>query len=114
ELLSLVHMASSRSNPSTVCPSCVSSRAMLLPVQPMPTMTASTSFNRVAIASPSSREIRDRLRFHDVALVAIFLDQVGIDRRQAGEADHLPRHFVAIAAVDRISEEALHGRWSAS
>ncbi len=45
----------------------------------------------------------------DVALVAILIDDIGVSRRQAGEAEHLPRHFVAIAAIDRIAEETLHG-----
>src|SRR5262249_19395088 len=72
--------SSPRSKPTTVSPALVSSRARMLPVQPMPTMTASTSFNRVAISLLPSREIRDRLRLDDVALVAILLDQVGIDR----------------------------------
>src|SRR5262249_16077568 len=95
--------------PTTVSPALVSSRARMLPVQPMPTMTASTSFNRVAISLLPSREIRDRLRLDDVALVAILLDQVGIDRRQSGEAKHLPCDLVAVTAVDWIGEEALHG-----
>src|SRR5262249_47517040 len=74
----------------------------MLPVQPMPTMTASTSFNRVAISLLPSREIRDRLRLDDVALVAILLDQVGIDRRQSGGPNHVPCDLVAITAVDRM------------
>src|SRR5713101_7240706 len=102
-------MSSPRSSPITVSPALVSSRAMMLPVQPMPTMTASTSLNRVAMPASLSREIRDGLRLDDVASVAIFIDQGGIDRRQAGVADHLPRHLVAIAAIDRIGEEPLHG-----
>src|SRR6195256_4012353 len=101
-------MSSPRSSPTTVSPAFVSSRAMMLPVQPMPTMTASTSFNRVAIAAPPLREIRDRLRIDHVALVAIVIDQGGIDRRQAGIADHPPTRLVAVAAIDRIGEEALH------
>src|SRR5262249_54881039 len=80
----------------------------MAPVQPMPTMTASTSFNRVAIA-PSSREVRDRLRIRDIFLVAVGVDLVRIDRRQAGEAEHLPPRLVAVAAIDRVAEEALHG-----
>src|SRR5262249_35214014 len=80
----------------------------MLPVQHMPTMTASTSFNRVATSLLPSREIRDRLRLDDVALVAILLDQVGIDRWQPGKANHLPCDLVAVTAVDRIGEEALH------
>src|SRR5215471_13814192 len=97
-----------RSSPTTCRPALVSSRAMMLPVQPMPTMTASTSFKRVVMA-PSSRKVRDRLRRHGVSLVAVLLDQVGVGRGQARKADHLPRHLVAIAAVDRIGKEAFHG-----
>src|SRR5215831_18527659 len=105
---SLGLMSGPRSSPTTCRPALVSSRAMMLPVQPMPTMTASTSFKRVAMA-PSSRKVRDRLRRHGVTLVAVLLDQVGVGRGQARKADHLPRHLVAVAAVDRIGEEALHG-----
>src|SRR5262245_38695337 len=97
-----------RSSPTTVRPALVSSRAMMLPVQPMPTMTASTSFNRVAMSAPS-RKVGDRLRLGDVALAAILLDQVRVGCRQAGETQHLPGHLVAIAAVDRVGEKALHG-----
>src|SRR5262245_51495902 len=97
-----------RSSPTTVSPALVSSRAMMLPVQPMPTMTASTSFNRVAM-SPSSRKVGNRLRIGNVALAAILLDQIGVGRRQAGKAHHLPRRFVAVAAVDRIGKKAFHG-----
>src|SRR5712691_602170 len=100
--------SSPRSSPTTASPALVSSRAMMLPVQPMPTMTASTSFNRVAMA-PSSRKIGNRLRLDDVALAAVLVDQVAVGRRQAGKADHLPGDFVAVAAVDRIGKEALHG-----
>src|SRR5262245_16964241 len=99
--------SSPRSSPTTCRPALVSSRAMMLPVQPMPTMTASTSFNRVAMAA-SSRKVRNRLRRLLVRLVAVLRDHVAIGRRQAGEADHLPRHLVAIAAIDRIGEEPLH------
>src|SRR5207302_9813707 len=35
------------------------------------------------------------------------VDLVGIGCRQAGEAEHLPGHHVAVAAIDRIAEEAL-------
>src|SRR5262245_4816542 len=98
-----------RSSPTTVSPALVNSRAMMLPVQPMPTMTASISFNRVAIAALPSGKVRDRLRLDHVALVAILIDQGGIDRRQAGIADHPPCGLVAVAAIDGIGEEALHG-----
>src|SRR5262249_23923887 len=56
-----------------------------------------------------SRKIRDRLWFCHVALVAVGIDLVGIDRGETREADHLPGDLVAIAAVNRIGEEALHG-----
>src|SRR5262245_45216953 len=97
-----------RSSPTTVRPALVSSRAMMLPVQPMPTMTASTSFNRVAMSAPSGK-VGDRLRLGDVALAAVLIDQVGVGCRQAGKADHPPRRLVAVAAVDRVGEKALHG-----
>src|SRR5215207_3146576 len=96
-----------RSRPTTVRPALVSSRAMMLPVQPMPTMTASTSFKRVAMAV-SSRKIGDRLRLGDVALTAILLDCIGVSCRQAGEAHHLPGDLVAVAAIDRIGKETFH------
>src|SRR6266480_4458546 len=41
-----------RSRPTTVSPALVSSRAMMLPVQPMPTSTASTCFSFLAMARP--------------------------------------------------------------
>src|SRR5438067_2414586 len=100
--------SSPRSSPTTVIPALVSSRAMMLPVQPMPTMTASTSFKRVAMAV-SSRKIGDRLRLGDVALAAILLDRIGVGCRQAREAHHLPGNLVAVAAIDRIGKEAFHG-----
>src|SRR5262245_50479053 len=99
--------SSPRSSPTTVSPALVSSRAMMLPVQPMPTMTASTSFNRVTM-SASSRKVGNRLRLGVVALAAILLDQVGVGRGQAGKAHHPPRHLVAVAAVDRIGKKAFH------
>src|SRR5258705_8090202 len=95
-----------RSSPTTVRPALVNSRARIVPVQPMPTMTASTSFKRVAIAP--SRKVGDRLRVDEIALVAILIDAVGVQRRQARIADHLPRRLVAIAPIDRIGKEAFH------
>ena len=41
-----------RSKPTTESPALVSSRAMMLPVQPMPTSTASTCFSFLAMARP--------------------------------------------------------------
>src|SRR5262249_61050628 len=96
-----------RARPTTFKPALVSSRAAIAPVHPMPTMTASTSFRRV-VTSASSREIRDRFRRRDVALVEISVDLVGIGGRQARKAEHLPGHLVAVAAVHRVGEEAFH------
>src|SRR5262245_34134901 len=61
-----------------------------------------------SLAQPFLRKIRDRLRLDEIALVAILIDAVGVERRQARIADHLPGRLVAIAAMDRIGEEALH------
>src|SRR5207253_4868540 len=96
-----------RSRPTTLRPALLSSRAAIAPVHPMPTMTASTSFKRM-VTSASSREVRDRFGRRDVALVEISIDLVGVGRRQAGEAEHRPGNFVAVAAVHRVGEEPLH------
>src|SRR5262245_31222794 len=97
-----------RSRPTTVRPALVNSRARIEPVQPMPTMTASTSFKRVAMAIAPSRKVGDRLWLDEIAPVAILIDAVGVERRQARIADHLPGGLVAIAAIDWISQEAFH------
>src|SRR5258705_10540660 len=97
-----------RSSPTTVRPALVNSRARIVPVQPMPTMTASTSFKRVAIAP--SRKVGDRLRLDEIALVAILIDAVGVERRQAWIADHLPCDLRPVPAIDRIREEPFHHR----
>jgi hypothetical protein len=52
-------MSGPRSSPTTCRPAFVSSPAMMLPVQPMPTMTASTSFNRVVMAAPYEKSAID-------------------------------------------------------
>src|SRR5215813_7180249 len=96
-----------RSSPTTVSPALVSSRAMMAPVHPMPTMTASTSLSLVAIVA-SLREIRQRARRRDVALVEILFDHVLVGGRQAREAEHLPSRLVAVAAIHRVGEEAFH------
>src|SRR5438876_7204582 len=95
-----------RSSPTTLRPVLVNSRARIEPVQPIPTMTASTSFKRVAMAIAPSRKVGDRLRLDEIALVAILIDAVGVERGQARIADHLPGRLVAVAAIDRIGEEA--------
>src|SRR5882672_4551226 len=93
-----------RSRPTTLSPALVSSRDRMLPVQPMPMTTASTSLSFVTIAAPL-REVRNRLRFLVVFLVVVGLDLVAITGRQTGKADHLPRHLVLVAAIHRIGEE---------
>src|SRR5262249_20594022 len=96
-----------RSSPTTLSPALVSSRAMMAPVHPIPTMTASTSFSLVAIVA-SLREVRERARRRDVALVEVAVDHVLVGGRQAREAEHLPARLVAVAAVHRVGEEPLH------
>src|SRR6202011_2345769 len=90
-------------------PAFVNSRERIAPQKPMPITTASVSFSFVTIAASVSREVGDRLRIRDIALVAEGIDLVGIGGGQAGEAEHLPADLVAIAAIDRIGEEASHG-----
>src|SRR5262249_47444455 len=106
-----------RSSPTTLSPALVSSRARIDPVQPTPTTTASVSLSIVAIVlslnffildGHHSGEVRDRTRRLVVLLAEIGLDVLAIGRRQARVANHLPRCHVAVAAVDRISEEAFH------
>src|SRR5579862_5185865 len=97
-----------RSKPTTLSPALVSSRAKMLPVQPTPITTASTSLSVVTMVI-SSREIGDRLCRQIDLLAAIFLDRVAIDGGQAGIADHLPARLVAIAAIDRVGEKSLDG-----
>src|SRR6202030_1705874 len=98
------------SRATTFRPALVSSRAMMAPVQPSPIVTASTSFSRVTMSASPLGKVRDRLRLGDVAFVAILVDEIGVGRRQAGIAEHPPRRHVAVAAVDRGAEEALHGQ----
>src|SRR6476659_11178977 len=79
------------------------------PVQPSPTMTASTSFNLVAMSS-SSAHVGDADGIGWKFLVAILLDILPMHRNRAGKADQPPARLVAIAAVDRVGEHALHHR----
>src|SRR5579862_5946526 len=97
-----------RSRPTTLSPALVSSRARMLPVQPTPITTASTSLSVVTMVV-SSRKIGDRLGRQIDLLAAIFIDRVAIDRGEAGIADHLPPHLVAIAAIDRVGEKSFDG-----
>src|SRR5712692_9265174 len=59
-------------------------------------------------ANAPSGEIGDRARRLVVLLAEIRLDVFTISGGQAGIADHLPRGHVAVAAVHRVGEEALH------
>src|SRR5262245_34058023 len=60
------------------------------------------------LAARALGEVGDRLRFGAVALMAVFLNEVGVKRRQARIADHFPAGLVAVAAVNRVGEEAFH------
>src|SRR5579872_7104912 len=73
------------------------------------TLAASAAPRKRSLMSPSSRKVGDGLRRRIEAFVAIGLDLVGIERRETGKSDHLPGGLVAIAAIDRIGEEPLHG-----
>src|SRR5215469_8865920 len=91
----------------------------MLPVQPTPITTASTSFKSVAMTGLSLdpycglrgvlREVRDRARRLVVFLAEIGLDLLAIGGGQSRIADHPPGNLVAVAAIDRIGEEAFHG-----
>src|SRR5258706_5861026 len=78
------------------------------PVQPRPTMTTSTSFSLVATFFSPSAHVRDADGVDRVFLVAILLDILVVHGDHPGEADHLPARLVAVAAVDRVREHALH------
>src|SRR5262249_4523754 len=54
-------------------------------------------------------EISDGFRLNAVSLVAIFIEQLGVDGRQTRIADQLPAGLVAIAAIDWIGEVSFHG-----
>src|SRR5689334_18309214 len=97
-----------RSRPTTFKPALVNSRAMIEPVQPTPITTASTSLRMVAMFASPSREVRNRLRRLVVLLTEVRFDLLAIGGGKARVADHLPRGHVAVAAVHRIGEEALH------
>src|SRR6202041_2002634 len=90
-----------RSSATTRRPESVSSFAMMAPVHPMPTITASTFGLTMAIASaPLSGQIDRRQR---VGLVAN-LDPVGVIGPHAGIADHFPGGHVFVAAVPGVAE----------
>src|SRR5262245_52002030 len=96
-----------RSSATTFSPASLSSLDRMPPVQPSPTTTTSTSFSLVAMSS-SSAQIRDAEDVGGVFLAAIFFDVLAMHRNHAREADHFPAGLVAVAAVDRVGEHALH------
>src|SRR6266702_4092880 len=75
---------------------------------PPRTRTTSTSFSLVVMSFSLSAHVRDADGVDRVLLVAILLDVLIVHRDHAGEADQLPARLVAIAAVDRVGEHALH------
>src|SRR5207302_3065473 len=115
-----------RSRPTTFRPDSASSFAMMVPVRPAPTIATSTGLSLVAMAAPpvvtaqqdvlrvpvlvhlgdAVDDILDRYR-HCVVRHAVLLDMHGVDGGDAREADQLPAGLVAVAAIDRIGEEAL-------
>src|SRR6202158_3462255 len=98
-----------RSSAPTFKPASVSSLARIPPVQPRPTMTASTSLSFVTMARPSTH-IRNADRISRGGLATILRHVVAMHRDRAGESDHAPARFVAVAAVDRIGIHAFnHG-----
>src|SRR5262245_37729820 len=99
--------AAPRSSATTWRPASASSLPRMPPVQPSPTMATSTSFSFVTIVAPSTH-VRDADRLGREFLVAIFGDVFAMHRDHAGEADHAPAGFVAVAAVNRVGEHAFH------
>src|SRR5439155_26836014 len=100
-----------RSSATTLSPAWVNSFATMPPVQPSPTITASTSFNCVAILLAPSAHVRDADGLGGKGLVAIFLDVLAMHRDRARETDQPPARLVAVAAVDRIREHTFHHRF---
>src|SRR6266404_6481142 len=92
----------------TFNPASVNSFASMPPVQPRPTMTTSTSFILVAMASSGSAHIRDAERIGGVFFVAKLFDVLIMHGDHSGEADDLPARLVPVAAVDRVGEHAFH------
>src|SRR5665213_1919617 len=91
----------------TSSPSSVNSLARIQPVQPRPMMTTSFLGSLRAMALPLRRPFRAACETHWrqwIGLV-VTIDPVEIIVAGAGEADHLPGHHVAIAAIDRIGEK---------
>src|SRR5689334_21623900 len=90
-------------------PAAVSSWARIEPVQPRPMITTSLCGSLRAILSLFRRPFRtagESDRRQRKALV-MAIDPVEIVVARAREADHFPRAHVAVAAVQRVGEEAL-------
>src|ERR1051325_1091504 len=106
---------------TTLSPARVSASARIEPVQPSPTMTASTGGNLRVIgpgppqkaplaAALSARRpfgaALDANRRQRIGLV-VALHPVAVVVARTREADHFPANHVAVAAIDRIGEEPL-------
>src|ERR1700704_5316269 len=96
-----------RSSATTLSPASASSLERMPPVQPRPTTTTSTSFSFVTMSS-SSTHVRDAERVGGKRLVEILRDILAIDLDHAREVDQFPARLVAVAAIDRVREHALH------
>src|ERR1700685_3339490 len=90
-----------RSSATTRRPASVSSFAMMAPVQPMPTMTASTFGLTIAICSTSlAGLVHRRQRVGSVPDP----DPIGVIRARAGVPDHFPRKHVLVVALPGVAE----------
>src|SRR5499433_1727169 len=78
------------------------------PVQPKPTMTASTSFILFAMSSSVSAHVGDAERVGGIFLVAKLLDVLIMHGDHSGEADDLPACLIPVAAVNRVGKHAFH------
>src|SRR5207302_8563852 len=114
-----------RSSPTTCRPASASSLARMEPLKPTPTTTASTGFSFVAMSVLSHEQhmlrmtmlverglaledVGDRHR-QRVVRHAVLFNEMRVHRGDARKADELPADLAAVAAVDRIGEEALDG-----
>src|SRR3954469_2621638 len=99
---------SPRSSATTFSPASVSFFARMPPVQPRPTITTSTSLSFVAMCLPPSAHVRNADGIIGERLVLELLDVLAMHRDRAWKADQPPAGLVAVAAMDRVSEHALH------
>src|SRR5579862_5676737 len=92
----------------------------MLPTMPTPMTTTSTSLSRCATLLPLSNRCGNfGVNVHvtlpvlaDAHRLSLELHSMSVDRFVvisvgSGKADHPPRNHVAVAAVNRIAEEAL-------